>query len=96
MSKLAELRDSALFREAAMVDGRWLAEGEDGRITVTDPADGEPVGAVPALDAAQSAAALDAAHAAWPGWAALLPQERSRLLRRWFELMLEPRAPIWR
>jgi aspartate-semialdehyde dehydrogenase len=94
VSKLAELRDSALFREAAMVDGRWLVEGEDGRITVTDPADGGPVGAVPALDAAQSAAALDAAHAAWPGWAALLPQERSRLLRRWFELISAARADL--
>ncbi len=94
MAKLTELRDRGLFREAAMVDGRWLTASDQGRITVTDPADGEPVGTVPALGAAQSAAALDAAHAAWPGWAALLPQERSRLLRRWFELMLEAKDDL--
>ncbi len=94
MSKLAALRDSTLFREAALVEGRWLVAHDQRRIVVTDPADGEAIGTVPELNARQSAAALDAAHAAWPGWAALLPQERSRLLRRWFELILEARTDL--
>jgi aspartate-semialdehyde dehydrogenase len=94
MAKLAALRDRALFREAALVAGRWLLDGEAGSLEVTDPADGGRIGAVPALGAATSLQALEAAHAAWPGWAALLPQQRSRLLRRWFELIAATRDDL--
>jgi aspartate-semialdehyde dehydrogenase len=94
MAKLAALRDRALFREAALVAGRWLLDGEAGSLEVTDPADGGRIGAVPALGAATSLQALEAAHAAWPGWAALLPQQRSRLLRRWFELITAARDDL--
>jgi aspartate-semialdehyde dehydrogenase len=94
MAKLAALRDRALFREAALVAGRWLLDGEAGSLEVTDPADGGRIGAVPALGAATSLQALEAAHAAWPGWAALLPQQRSRLLRRWFELIAAARDDL--
>ncbi|HWV02054.1 MAG TPA: NAD-dependent succinate-semialdehyde dehydrogenase, partial [Devosia sp.] len=52
------------------------------------------IGQVPALGAAEARAATDAAVAAFPRWSALLPQERSRLLRRWFELILAARDDL--
>jgi aspartate-semialdehyde dehydrogenase len=42
---------------------------------------------VSALGEAGARRAVEAAHAAFPGWAALLPQQRSDALRRWYELM---------
>ena len=81
------LKDKGLFKTAAFVADRWVDAADRRTITVTDPADGSTVGSVAALSAAESRAALDAAHAAWPAWARLLPQARSALLRRWFELI---------
>jgi aspartate-semialdehyde dehydrogenase len=63
---------------------------------VTDPADGARLGEVDCLSGTERAAAVDGASAAFAGWAALLPQERSRLLRRWFELMTVHRDDLAR
>ena len=63
---------------------------------VTDPADGTVIGRVAELSAAQAAAATDAAEAAFPAWAALLPQERSAILRRWYELIAAAREDLAR
>ena len=79
------LNDRRLLRSFAYVDGRWTAAGSGASFAVENPADGSIVAAVTRLSAAESAAAADAAHAAFPGWAAKLPQERAALLRRWFE-----------
>lgn len=92
----AALADTGLFRSEAFVGGQWLGAAGGETIAVTDPADGAVVGHVPALSAGESAAAVDVAHRAWTGWAGLLPQERSRLLRRWFELMVAAREELAR
>ena len=87
MPAAAHLEDQGLFKTEAFIAGKWAAAADGRTIAVTDPADGSTVGSVAALSAAESSKALDAAHAAWPGWARLLPQARSALLRRWFELI---------
>src|SRR5690606_1622331 len=46
------------------------------------------------LDADHSRAAIDAAHEAFPAWSGLLPQERSAILRRWYELIMEAREDL--
>lgn len=82
---LSELDDPRLFREFAYVDGAWTAGSAGRAIDVTDPADGKRVGAVPALSAGDTHAAIAAAQRAFGRWAAMAPQERAKLLRRWFE-----------
>ncbi len=55
----------------------------------TIPPPARRVGYVARLSAAESAAAVEAAHAAFPAWSGLLPQARSTLLRAtWFQLIL--------
>jgi aspartate-semialdehyde dehydrogenase len=90
------LAEPSLLRSFAYVGGRWTAAGDGRTIKVTDPADGARLGEVACLSGTESAAAVDAASAAFAGWAALLPQERSRLLRRWFELMTVHRDDLAR
>jgi aspartate-semialdehyde dehydrogenase len=90
------LSDHALFRQSAHVAGLWTDAADGARIEVTDPFDGAEVGSVPALSEAESAAAVDAAQAAFAPWAGLLPQERSRLLRRWFELIVAAKEDLAR
>lgn len=88
------LDDPALFCASAFIDGARIDSGSAGGIVVTDPATLEPIGAVPALDAAEARRAVDAAQRAFPDWSGLLPQERSAILRRWYELIMAAREDL--
>jgi len=84
-----DLADRRLLRSLAYVGGRWTV-GQDARfIPVTDPADGSAIGEVARISADGARAAVDAASEAFPAWAGLLPQQRSAILRRWFDLIVE-------
>ena len=54
----------------------------------TNPATGEKLGTVPAINAAGTQAAVTAAHAAFPAWAGKTAKERTAVLRRWHDLMM--------
>ncbi|MCT8974199.1 NAD-dependent succinate-semialdehyde dehydrogenase [Microbaculum marinisediminis] len=88
------LADPALFKSFAYIGNRWTAAAGGTVLSVTDPADGALVGEVACLSSAESARSVDAAHAAFPDWASALPQHRARLLRRWYELMVESREDL--
>ncbi|MER8366378.1 NAD-dependent succinate-semialdehyde dehydrogenase [Mesorhizobium sp. M0991] len=85
---LDRLADRRLLRELAYVDGHWTASETAESFEVTDPATGSTVAFVAALDARQTTLAIDAASRAFPAWRALLPQERSKILRKWFDLIV--------
>lgn len=91
---LAGLAEPALLRADAALAGQWV--GAERRAAVSDPASGAVLGRVACLDAAAAARAAAAAHEVWPDWAGRLPQERSAILRRWFELMLAHREDLAR
>src|SRR6056297_4029592 len=85
-----------LVRNFSYVNGKWTAGDDNATITVTNPADGAMLGDVASLSATQAKAAVDAAQAAFPDWSMTLPQDRSALLRRWFDLMLEHKEDLAR
>jgi succinate-semialdehyde dehydrogenase / glutarate-semialdehyde dehydrogenase len=82
------LKDPSLFRQANHVDGKWVEATSGRTITVKNPATGEVVGTVPALSAAETRTAIEAAHRAQPGWRAHTAKERAAILRRLNDLML--------
>ena len=82
------LRDPSLFRQANCVDGKWIEADSGKTLSVRNPATGEVIGTVPALGAAETRRAIEAANRAWPGWRALLAKERAAILRRLNDLML--------
>ncbi|MBX6689196.1 NADP-dependent succinate-semialdehyde dehydrogenase [Pseudomonas sp. USTB-Z] len=84
-----QLRDSALFRQQAFINGEWLDADSGLVIRVTNPATGEVIGTVPKMATAETRRAIEAADKALPAWRALTAKERSNKLRRWFELMIE-------
>ncbi|MCL2458391.1 MAG: NAD-dependent succinate-semialdehyde dehydrogenase [Desulfobulbus sp.] len=83
-----------LLRSQCYVNGKWIDGASEGRITVFDPATGAAVGMVPALGKKETAAAIEAAHRAWPAWRALTAGERARLLRRWYDLLIIHRRDL--
>jgi succinate-semialdehyde dehydrogenase/glutarate-semialdehyde dehydrogenase len=82
------LKDPSLFRQANYIDGKWVQADSGRTIAVKNPATGELVGEVPALGAAETRRAIEAANRALPAWRAMLAKDRSAILRRLFELML--------
>ena len=83
------LKDPELFRQANCIDGQWVQADSGNTIAVRNPSTGEVVGQVPAMGAAETRRAIEAAHRAQPAWRAMLAKERSAILRRLFDLMLE-------
>ncbi len=83
------LKDSGLLRQANLLDGQWIQADSGQTTAVTNPATGAVIGHVPAMGAAETRRAIDAAFRAQKAWAAKLAKERSAILRRLFNLMME-------
>lgn len=82
------LKDQSLLKEAALVGVNWVPAG-DNAIEVRNPSTGALVGCVPNLGADETEAAIAAAAVAQKDWALKTAKERSGILRRWYELMVE-------
>ncbi|MDI5928387.1 NAD-dependent succinate-semialdehyde dehydrogenase [Rhizobium leguminosarum] len=79
---------SPFLRDAGYIDGVWTSGDATRTFDVLNPATGELLASLPDMGAAETRAAIDAAHAAQPGWAARPAKERSAILRKWFDLMV--------
>ena len=90
------ITDPTLFREHCYIDGKW-SDADDGRtIPVTNPANGEVLGSVPRMGKAETERAIAAADAAFADWRNRTADERSRILYRWYELMMENQEDLGR
>lgn len=83
------LKDPSLFRQQAYIDGQWQGAASGETFEVRNPATGGLVGTVPAMGAAETRQAIDAANAAWPAWRKKTAKERAAILRKWHDLMME-------
>lgn len=87
MSKLI-LKDASLLKTQCYIAGKWCDSDDGQTIEVTNPATGELLGRVPRMGAAETRRAIEAATAAWADWRARTAQERSKILWRWYELLM--------
>jgi len=86
---MLSLNDPSLFRQAALVGSEWIEADSSTGIEVTNPATGELLGLVPNLGAAETDKAIAAAEEARGEWAARVAKDRTTVLRKWFDLMME-------
>ena len=70
-----------------LIGGQWRPATGGGRLEVVDPATEHVLCEVADADEDDARAALDAACAAAPAWAATPPRERAEVLRRAFDLI---------
>lgn len=84
-----KLKKKNLFRNQCFVAGEWIDAPGNRTIDVHNPATRELIGTVPSLGREETAGAIAAADAAWPGWRTKTAHERSRLVRRWYDLIVE-------
>ena len=93
-SPLAQLKDPSLLKTDGLINGQWVAGHS--RFAVHDPATGALLANVANLGPQDAQAAIAAANAAWPAWRAKTAKERSILLRKWFDLLMQHQDDIGR
>ncbi len=91
---LSRLNDRHLLRDLSYVAGRWVAGTANQSFKVSDPSSSATLAWVASLDRGEAVGAIGAAADAFAAWRSLLPQQRSSILRRWFELMLDAREDL--
>ena len=93
-SPLALLKDPTLLKTDALINGEWIAGAS--RFAVHDPATGAKLTDVANLGPQDAKAAIAAANAAWPAWRSKTAKERSSILRKWFELLMQHQDDLGR
>ncbi len=86
---MLQLNDPGLLRQAGYIDGQWINAADGATLVVTDPASGAIIARVPCCGVTETRHAIDAAARALAGWRGQTAAARARILRRWYELMLE-------
>ena len=83
------LKDPSLLATQGYLAGDWV-DGEGGAtFDVYNPARGDVIAQVADFRRAQASQAIAAAQTAQKEWAVMTAKERSVILRRWFDLMME-------
>jgi len=89
-----QLDNSNLFHQHAYINGEWI--GNDAVIDVTNPVNNTLLGTVPNLGQVETDKAIAAAQAALPEWRSKLANERSAIMRHWFNLIMENQQDLAR
>lgn len=93
---MLSLKDPSLLRQAALVGTRWIDATPETGIAVTNPATGSLIGYVPNLGTLETQDAINAADVAQQAWAKRTAKERSQILRRWYDLMMDNQDDLGR
>ncbi|KAJ6256727.1 putative succinate-semialdehyde dehydrogenase [Drechslerella dactyloides] len=89
------LKDKSLFKEnVAFVNGKWVKAKSGKTFEVHDPASMKLIGTVPEMEQTDVNEAIDHASAAFKDFRNTLARDRARMLRRWYDLMMENKEDL--
>ncbi|KAJ5747147.1 succinate-semialdehyde dehydrogenase [Penicillium nucicola] len=89
MTTASRLRQPSLFIDKNYINGQWVDAASGRQFKVTDPANGNVIASCPESATIDAEEAIRAANAALPAWRSRAGRNRSRILRRWYELVME-------
>ncbi|KAG4257990.1 succinate-semialdehyde dehydrogenase [Fusarium proliferatum] len=84
-----QLRDPSLLIQKNFINNEWVDSISGKTFKVYDPATGSTIGSCPESTPEDAERAIRAASAALPVWRSATGRNRSRILRHWYELVLE-------
>ena len=84
-----ELNNKSLFKEKCFVNGLWTDSLSGKTIEVNNPATMEIVGKVPNFTAEETKSAIDHADKEFQSWKNTTAKERSIILKKWSDLIIE-------
>src|SRR6202166_2252875 len=70
------------------IGGKWRKSSDGARFDVIDPATERKIASVASATVDDAKAAVDAADAAFEGWAGRKPRERAEILRKAYEIIM--------
>jgi len=83
------LNDKSLLKDKTYINGQWVGASSGQTFEVHDPASGLVIGTQPEMDSSDVETAIKAAEAALPSFRKTTGRERSKMLRKWYDLMME-------
>ena len=83
------LSDPSLLETRAYIAGEWVDAEDGATFDVINPARGDVIASVADMNLKDAGRAIDAAHKAMAAWSARPAKERSKIMRAWFDLMME-------
>ena len=84
-----QLKDQSLFKQKCFINGEWVNSDNGDTFDVINPSDLTVVGTMPNASKKETIRAIDAANNSWNDWKKLTGKDRSIIIRRWHELILE-------
>lgn len=82
-----KLKDSSLLKHQSFVNGRWLSSQRS--VTVSNPATGRKIIDVDNAGIEEANLAVQSAYESLTEWASTPANIRSKLLKKWYELMMD-------
>lgn len=89
-----QLKDSSLFKNAGYIDGAWVGADDGDTFDVTNPATGEVIATLPNMGAEETRRAISAAENAFAEWRGKVAAERSRVLKKWYQLIMDAQEDL--
>ncbi|KAJ4705758.1 Aldehyde dehydrogenase [Melia azedarach] len=84
----AQLRNSGLLRTQGLIGGKWIDAYDGKTLEVYNPATGEVIANVPHMGGKETNDAISSAYNAFNSWSKLTAAERSKYLRKWYDLLM--------
>jgi succinate-semialdehyde dehydrogenase/glutarate-semialdehyde dehydrogenase len=89
-----QLSDNTLVKTQAYIDGQWTDADSGETLAVTNPATGKTIAEIAKCGTAETRRAIDAASQALVSWRQKTVKERSAILRKWFDLVIEHQVDL--
>ncbi|WP_333607350.1 NAD-dependent succinate-semialdehyde dehydrogenase [Arsukibacterium sp.] len=84
---MQQLQDQHLWQTRAYINGQWQDSADS--FVVTNPANGQQLACVADMTATEAGLAVQAASVAFADWSVKPVAERSALLMKWYQLMMQ-------
>ena len=84
-----QLKDQGLFKQQCFINGEWVDSDNGDTFDVINPSDLTIVGTMPNASKIETIRAIEAANNSWSDWKKLTGKDRSIIIRRWHQLILD-------
>ena len=89
-----DIKNFKLFKDQCYINGEWITSISGEVISVNNPATLKEIGTVPKCGKEETKLAIEAANNAWPKWRSISARERSNILRKWFDLIIQNKEEL--
>jgi succinate-semialdehyde dehydrogenase/glutarate-semialdehyde dehydrogenase len=89
-----QISDQALLKTQSYIGGKWVDSDSGETFGVTNPATGEIIAECASCGTGETRRAIEAAEAAMHDWRERSAKERSGVLRKWFDLMMDAQEDL--